>query len=104
MARHEIVLDNPRSEVAAAGTVTWIGTATVVIDAAGFRVLTDPNFLHQGQRVALGGGIRSRRLTSPSASLPDLLPVDLVVLSHHHGDHFDDVAAAQLPAEVPIVT
>ncbi len=29
---------------------------------------------------------------------------DLVVVSHHHGDHFDAVAADWLPSSVPIVT
>lgn len=86
------------------GLVTWIGTATVLIEAGGIRILTDPNFLHQGDHAKLGGGLRSRRLTEPSAELPELLPVDLVVLSHHHGDHFDEIAERDLPKDVPIVT
>ena len=30
-------------------TVTFIGNATTLISAPGLHVLTDPNFLHQGQ-------------------------------------------------------
>ena len=29
-------------------SVTWIGTATVLLRYGGFTVLTDPNFLHRG--------------------------------------------------------
>jgi L-ascorbate metabolism protein UlaG (beta-lactamase superfamily) len=86
------------------GELRFIGTATVLLRCDGFTVLTDPNFLHQGQHAKLGYGLRSRRLTEPAAQVADLPPLDLVVLSHHHGDHFDEVAAADLPKDVPIVT
>jgi L-ascorbate metabolism protein UlaG (beta-lactamase superfamily) len=99
-----IEVQAPTTGVRPSGSITFIGTATVVIDAGGFRVLTDPNFLHQGQHAALGGGLRSRRLTEPAAPLTELLPIDVVVLSHHHGDHFDQVAERDLPKGTPIVT
>ena len=93
--------DHPAAGTAA---LTFIGTATVLVRVPGFTFLTDPNFLHRGESAKLGYGLRSRRLSEPALSIADLPPLDLVVLSHHHGDHFDDVAAAQLPADVPIVT
>ena len=86
------------------GELLFIGTATVLIRCLGFTVLTDPNFLHQGQHAKLGYGLRSRRLTEPAMSIEELPHVDLVVLSHHHGDHFDEVAARGLDPDVPIVT
>src|SRR4051812_14316952 len=86
------------------GSLTFIGTATVLIRYGGFTILTDPNFLHRGQSAKLGYGLRSRRLTEPALSIEDLPPLDLVVLSHHHGDHFDDVAAARLDHALPVVT
>ena len=84
--------------------LVFIGTATVLLRVGGFTLLTDPNFLHRGEHARLGYGLRSRRLTEPAMGIPDLPPLDLIVLSHHHGDHFDDVAARELPKDVPIVT
>src|SRR3954468_17448095 len=92
--------DPPQNDIA----ITWIGTATVLMRLGGFTVLTDPNFLHQGDHAALGYGVRSRRLTNPAMELSELPPLDLIVLSHHHGDHFDEIAARDLPKDVPIVT
>jgi L-ascorbate metabolism protein UlaG (beta-lactamase superfamily) len=40
----------------------------------------------------------------PALTPDDLPPLDLVVLSHLHGDHFDRAAARALPRSVPIVT
>lgn len=86
------------------GEITFIGTATVLLRYGGFTILTDPNFLHAGEHAYLGLGLRSRRLTEPAMSIEELPPLDLIVLSHHHGDHFDGVAATLLDKDVPIVT
>ena len=86
------------------GSIQFIGTATTLIQACGFTVLTDPNFLHRGEHARLGYGLRSTRLTDPALEIDDLPNVDLVVLSHYHEDHFDRVAEAKLPKRLPIVT
>ena len=55
-----------------------------------------PAFLHKGEHVILGHGIWARREVEPACQIADLPPIDLIVLSHYHGDHFDDVAAQEL--------
>ncbi|NRQ30480.1 MBL fold metallo-hydrolase [Nonomuraea sp. NN258] len=86
------------------GSLRFIGNATTLIRFNGFTLLTDPNFLHQGQRAYLGYGLTSRRRTNPAVELEDLPTVDAVVLSHLHGDHFDRVARKGLDRDTPIIT
>jgi L-ascorbate metabolism protein UlaG (beta-lactamase superfamily) len=86
------------------GSIFFVGTATVILRYAGFTILTDPNFLHQGDHAHLGHGISSRRLTNPALEIENLPPLDLVVLSHMHGDHFDHIAADKLNKTLPIIT
>src|SRR4051812_6518928 len=85
-------------------TLTFVGTATTLLRLGEFTVLTDPNFLHRGQRAYLGKGLWSRRLTEPSVQPDELPPLDAVVLSHLHGDHFDRVARRGLARSQPIIT
>lgn len=86
------------------GTVRFIGNATVLLQYHGFSLLTDPNFLHRGEQVRLGHGLRSTRLTEPALNIDELPPLDVVLLSHLHEDHFDRVAEQRLDKDVPIVT
>ena len=86
------------------GSVQFIGTATVLIRFQGFTILTDPNFLHKGDHVHLGYGLKSKRLTDPAIAFENLPPIDLVVLSHLHGDHFDQLVQEKLGRATPIVT
>jgi L-ascorbate metabolism protein UlaG (beta-lactamase superfamily) len=85
-------------------SVTFIGTATTLLRLGGFTLLTDPNFLHAGQRAYLGYGLWTKRRTDPAMEIAELPPLDGVVLSHLHGDHFDRVARAGLAKDLPIVT
>lgn len=86
------------------GSIEFIGTATVIIRYAGFTILTDPNFLHKGDHVHLGYGMRSKRLTEPARSFEELPPIDFVLLSHYHGDHFDHLVEKRLEKSMPIIT
>ncbi|MFI9273388.1 MBL fold metallo-hydrolase [Kitasatospora sp. NPDC052896] len=87
-----------------AGEVYFIGNATTLIRFAGFTILTDPAFLHKGGHVHLGHGIYARREVDPACQVADLPPLDLIVLSHYHADHFDEVAARDLDKDVPVVS
>lgn len=86
------------------GSLFFVGNATVLLRYAGFTILTDPNFLHQGEHVHLGYGIRSARRTNPAMEMEELPPLDLIVLSHMHEDHFDRVVEQKLNKDLPIVT
>ncbi len=86
------------------GSVFFIGTATVLIRYAGLTILTDPNFIHMHEQVDIGGGLSATRQTNPAIDIHDLPPIDLIVLSHFHGDHFDQVAERDLDKALPIVT
>jgi L-ascorbate metabolism protein UlaG (beta-lactamase superfamily) len=85
-------------------SLTFIGTATTLVRLGSFTLLTDPNFLHRGQRAYLGKGLWSRRLTDPAMSIEELPELDAVVLSHLHGDHFDRVARRDLARSQPVLT
>ncbi len=85
-------------------SLTFIGTATTLLRCAGLTILTDPNFLHRGQRAYLGYGLWSKRLTEPAMTPAELPGLDAVVLSHLHGDHWDRVARRGLDRSLPIVT
>jgi L-ascorbate metabolism protein UlaG (beta-lactamase superfamily) len=89
---------------ASTAELTFVGTATTVIRLGSFTVLTDPDFLHRGQRAYLGKGLWSRRLTEPALRVDEVPPLDAVVLSHLHGDHFDRVARADLVRDQPVLT
>lgn len=86
------------------GSIFFVGTATVLIRYAGFTILTDPNFLHAGDHVHLGYGLTAKRLTNPAIELEELPPIDFCVLSHYHGDHFDQVVEERLQKDLPIIT
>jgi len=86
------------------GSIYFIGNATVLVRWAGFTFLTDPTFIHMHDRVNLGPGLYSERLTNPAMEISDLPPLDFILLSHFHGDHFDQAAIRGLDKSLPIVT
>eukprot|EP01111_Echinosteliopsis_oligospora_P001499 TRINITY_DN12253_c0_g1_i1.p1 TRINITY_DN12253_c0_g1~~TRINITY_DN12253_c0_g1_i1.p1 ORF type:complete len:343 (+),score=95.06 TRINITY_DN12253_c0_g1_i1:78-1106(+) len=82
----------------------FVGTATTILEWEGLRMMTDPNFLHEGDHVHLGPGVVGTRVTNPAINLEDLPPVDFVLLSHYHADHFDQKVEAELRKNLPIIT
>src|SRR4051812_32979980 len=104
-AQAEIVLSTGGAAPdSSTGSIFFIGNATVLIRYAGFTILTDPTFIHMHEQVSIGYGMHSTRLTNPAVDIGDLPPLDLIVLSHFHGDHFDQVAEHDLDKSLPIVT
>ena len=88
----------------AEGSITFIGNATLLIQCGGFTILTDPTFIHKGEQLPVGFGLHTTRLTNPAIEIGDLPPLDLVLLSHWHADHFDQLAERELDKELLIVT
>ncbi|KAI0548460.1 Metallo-hydrolase/oxidoreductase [Xylaria curta] len=85
-------------------SVYFIGNATTIIEWQGLRILTDPNFLHAGDHVHLGPGVTARRLRNPVVDLHELPPIDIMLLSHYHEDHFDRFVEERLNRDFDIVT
>ena len=74
-------------------TVHPIRTSCVLLEVDGVRVLTDPFF------APTMSGRKVRR--KPGIPLDQLPPIDFIVASHLHTDHFDLAAVAQLYATNP---
>lgn len=82
----------------------WIGHATVLLRLGGKTILTDPVF---ARRVGLELGVVTggpRRLIAPALSIPELPPLDLLLISHAHFDHLDRPSLSRLPRSTPVVT
>jgi L-ascorbate metabolism protein UlaG (beta-lactamase superfamily) len=86
------------------GRVHFVGTATTIIEYRGLTILTDPNFLHRGEQIHIGYGMHATRLTDPAFDFEDLPPIDFVLLSHLHEDHFDKLVERKLARSTPILT
>ncbi len=71
----------PRGMVA-----TWVGHATVLVQAAGLNILTDPVWSDRAGPLNLIG---PKRIAPPGVRFDDLPRIDLIVISHNHYDHLD---------------
>jgi L-ascorbate metabolism protein UlaG (beta-lactamase superfamily) len=85
-------------------TLTFGGNATTLLCVGPFTLLTDPNFLHRGQRAYLGYGLWTKRRTEPALQPTQLPALDAILLSHLHGDHWDRIATRALDRSTPVVT
>ena len=77
-------------------TLTLVGGPTVLIEAGGLRLLTDPTFDPPG--VAQDKPVRLEKTEAPALALGDLGAIDAVLLSHdQHLDNLDRAGRAMLP-------
>lgn len=75
--------------------VTTIGHASLLIQAAGMNILTDPVWSRRASPFAFAG---PGRATAPGIAFDDLPPIDVVLLSHCHYDHMDVATLRRLQA------
>jgi N-acyl-phosphatidylethanolamine-hydrolysing phospholipase D len=72
---------------------TWLGHATLLVQAGDVAVLTDPIFSERASPFSFAGP--ARYLPAP-LTVADLPPIDAVVLSHDHYDHLDEPSVKAL--------
>jgi L-ascorbate metabolism protein UlaG (beta-lactamase superfamily) len=77
-----------------ADRITYVGHATVLLELAGLRLITDPllreRFMHL-----------RRHAEVPHPSIGE--DIDAVLISHLHGDHLDPPSLRMIGREVPII-
>jgi L-ascorbate metabolism protein UlaG (beta-lactamase superfamily) len=75
--------------------ITYVGHATLLLEVAGRRILTDPNF-----DATLGRFLP--RVSAPGIALEALPPLDALLLTHAHADHLSFASLDRLPRDVPL--
>jgi len=65
---------------------TVVGHATVLIQADGVNILTDPIWSKRASMVSWAG---PKRVAPPGIAFSKLPPIDVVLISHNHYDHMD---------------
>ncbi|MBU1451549.1 MAG: MBL fold metallo-hydrolase [Proteobacteria bacterium] len=74
----------------------YLGQGTVLLGLDGKHLLTDPMF---SSRFSFGGLVKRR--SDPPLRVEELPPIDLVLLSHAHGDHLDLPSLRAIAAHSP---
>jgi L-ascorbate metabolism protein UlaG (beta-lactamase superfamily) len=80
---------NPREWPDRGLHAAWLGHSTVLLKIDGATILTDPVF---STRAGIGVGpvtLGIKRLVAPALEIRALPPIDMILLSHAHMDHFD---------------
>jgi N-acyl-phosphatidylethanolamine-hydrolysing phospholipase D len=79
-------------------SLTWIGHDTFLIRVGGLKILTDPFFSERASPVGFAG---PQRMVPPGVEIDDLPPLDAIVISHNHYDHFDVQSLAKIAKRSP---
>jgi N-acyl-phosphatidylethanolamine-hydrolysing phospholipase D len=86
----------------------WIGGPTFLLELGSFRILSDPMFAEGESAFIMNGHPSTGEDNVPIARLAplphfELSPLDCVILSHLHSDHFDQVARETLAKDSLLV-
>lgn len=76
--------------------VTMVGHSTLLVQAEGINLLTDPVWSERVSPLSFAG---PKRVNTPGVAFGDLPPIDLVLLSHNHYDHMDVATLRRLKAD-----
>jgi L-ascorbate metabolism protein UlaG (beta-lactamase superfamily) len=79
---------------AGAEALVYVGHATLLLELAGARLLTDP---------LLGAGIWHVRRQVPRPRLEELAGLDAVLISHAHRDHLDIASLRRVARGCPVI-
>lgn len=84
--------------------LTLVRHATLIVELGGRRLLVDPMLGAAGAYPPIASSPRPR--PNPLVELPplELEPLDGVLVTHLHNDHWDPAAAAALPKALPVLT
>lgn len=83
-------------------TVSWVGHSTFLINLEGTMILTDPVFSEKIGISLLGlTTVGIRRFVPPALPIRELPPIDLILVSHAHMDHYDIPSLRELPSDIP---
>lgn len=74
-------------------SITWLGHASFLIKVAGVTILTDPFLTEFASPISWAG---PRRFVDPGISLQSLPQIDIIIVSHSHYDHLDDLTVRSL--------
>ena len=86
----------------------WIGGPTFLLEVGSFRILSDPMFAEGESAFIMNGHPSTGEDNVPIARLAplphfELSPLDCVILSHLHSDHFDNVAREALAKDLLLI-
>jgi N-acyl-phosphatidylethanolamine-hydrolysing phospholipase D len=87
---------NAAAGLAMEPAITWIGHATMLVQAGAMNILTDPMFSQRASPLAFIG---PKRHVDPGIALAELPRIDVVLISHNHYDHLDDASVRALAAQ-----
>ncbi len=73
--------------------ITWIGHASMLVQAGGLNVLTDPVLSERASPLHFLG---PKRAQAPGIALADLPIIDVVLISHNHYDHLDKASVLDI--------
>jgi N-acyl-phosphatidylethanolamine-hydrolysing phospholipase D len=79
-------------------SATWVGHSTLLLQVGALNVLVDPVWSDRASPFPFAG---PKRWVPPGVALDALPPLDVVLLSHNHYDHFDVPTIRRLAALHP---